>query len=445
MDSTPSQPSGLSPQPWTEAAPDRVDDGERQPSVRLRVDRLMRAERGLGASGGWRDPGVPAPGRGRILLVVSNPTTEQWLVSHLSSYETVVSESGLEALGRPDLATLDAVLLDGAGFAKTGAAGCRHLKEDPRLAEIPFVFALPNSAASSLQTCLDDGADEVVLMPCQPAELNIRLRSIIQLHRSLGALERKNFVLNEALADLCESEARLVQAEKLSMLGEMSAEIVHEINNPLNYSRTALHVLQSMAEDLEKEDREEFSEVISDILEGMDRVSHIVRDLRSFTPRGHTEMFEISLVSVVRSARRLLEDRLATLDYMEDVPGDLRVTGNENQLCQVFLNILKNGVEATEQGERSREEAEIRVWARDVGSWIELHFRDNGCGIAEPDLKQIFQPFFTRKAKGRGMGLGLSICTRILDEHRAGISVHSEVGGHTQFTIRFPRDHSCPA
>ena len=87
---------------------------------------------------------------------------------------------------------------------------------------------------------------------------------------------------------------------------------------------------------------------------------------------------------------------------------------------------------------RSPEAAEMRVWAREAGSWVELHFRDNGCGIPEAEQRRIFEPFFSNKGDGLGMGLGLSICGRILEEHRAKISVRSEVGRYTQFTIRFP-------
>lgn len=378
-------------------------------------------------------------GGGRILLLVSNPTAEQWFASQLPEFELVVAETGLEALARADLAAQDAVLVDGAGFPRAGAGLCRRLREDRRLGGIPFVVAVPGSLAGSLEACLAAGADEVLVMPCQPAELRVRMRNMIDLHRSVCALGRKNRILNEALSDLCESEAMLVQAEKLSILGEMSAGIVHEINNPLNYSRTALYVLRNLAEDLGEDRREEFREVIADITDGVDRVGHIVRDLRAFASPGAVQTAAVSLLGVVRTARRLLGDRLGTLRYREEIPEALRVRGNENQLCQVFLNILKNGVEATEGAARSRTEAEIRVWAEASRDAIELHFRDNGCGIPEADLGRIFQPFFSRKGTGKGMGLGLSICARILNEHRATLAVRSEPGSFTQFTIRFPQ------
>ncbi len=409
-------------------------------SVLRAVDGISEEDRGDRQL--WRN--LPSgPGRekvGQILIMTPSPGVPRDLLGQLTGFKTIVipMDEGLSV--PPEWREPDVILLDATQSAEGTAECCRSLRENEQLMDCPIVVALTPGTQPVLQECLEAGADEVLMTPCQPAELQVRLRNMMELHRNVAALGKKNHILNEALSDLCESEAMLVQAEKLSVLGEMSAGIVHEINNPLNYSATALFVLRSLVNDLDEEHREEFSEVIADIKEGMERVNHIVRDLRSFASRGTMETVELSLVSLVRTARRLLGDRLGTIGYKESIPEELRISGNENQLCQVFLNILKNGVEATELAGRSLEEAEVRVWTEVAGPWVDVHFRDNGNGIAPGDLKRIFEPFFSRKSKGKGMGLGLSICSRILDEHRARISVQSELGSHTQFTIRFPRE-----
>ena len=113
---------------------------------------------------------------------------------------------------------------------------------------------------------------------------------------------------------------------------------------------------------------------------------------------------------------------------------------NENQLCQVVLNMIKNGVEATEMAGRRLDEAEIRLTAWETEHAVVLAIRDNGCGIAPEDEKQIFEPFFSRKARGKGMGLGLSICRRIIEDHGGCIRVRSEPDCFTEFTLVFPNE-----
>lgn len=379
-------------------------------------------------------------GPGRLLLAFSSAATRDRLKAQLSEYEITVANDGPEALASRDLHQVDAILVDEALPPWGGPELCRRLQSDLSLAAVPVAIALSRESADGVEGALEAGAHEVLVKPFLPAEIRVRVRNLVQRRRSFKELETKNKILNEALSDLCESEAMLVQAEKLSVLGEMSAGIVHEINNPLNYSKTAMFVLQTLVKDLEGEMREEFEDVVGDISEGMERVGRIVRDLRAFATKGPIKTVELNLVSVVRTARRLLGDRLGTIRYMEDVPEELRVLGNENQLCQVALNILKNGVEATEMAGRSLDEAEVKVWAEEVGPHVELHFRDNGCGIPEADQARIFEPFFSRKSAGKGMGLGLSICGRILDEHNSEISIKSEAGKYTQFTIKFPQE-----
>ena len=259
-------------------------------------------------------------------------------------------------------------------------------------------------------------------------------------------LDQKAHELEQALQDLRANEARLLQAEKLSSLGRMSAGIVHEVNNPLNYAVTALHMLRSYADDLPEEERKDYAETVGDVEEGVGRVINIVSDLRSFTKGDVQQMGqEVCLVGVIEAARRLVSHDLRGIGFTVDVPEHFKVRGNDNQLCQVFMNFIQNASQAVKGVEGREGEPMITVSAREEpGDSILLTIRDNGCGISPEDIENIFDPFFTKRQVGEGMGLGLSICHSILKSHGARVEVESEPGRFTEFAMHFPSLDASP-
>jgi C4-dicarboxylate-specific signal transduction histidine kinase len=315
---------------------------------------------------------------------------------------------------------------------------CRLLRDREGFDLVPVVMVSREKEEARMRAAVEAGVDEVIFCPFTVTELWIRVRNMVRSRLYLRQVEEKNAILNNALADLKESEAMLQQAEKLTQLGEMSAGIVHEINNPLNYSHTAMFILRRMLEDLEGEQREEFEDVVGDIRDGLDRVNQIVKDLRAFATRSGDVSSELNLAGVVQTAVRLLGHKLSNISFECEVAEEILIRGNENQLCQVILNLIKNGVEATEMAKRGLENSCISVRAEETEEKVHLRIRDNGTGIDEKAKAQVFAPFFSTKGKGKGMGLGLSICVRIMEEHGGIISVDSEEGAFTEFTLTFP-------
>ena len=315
---------------------------------------------------------------------------------------------------------------------------CRLLRDREGFELVPVVMVSSEKKEERMRSAVEAGVDEVIFCPFTVTELWIRVRNMVRSRLYLRQVEEKNEVLNAALADLKESEAMLAQAEKLTQLGEMSAGIVHEINNPLNYSHTAMFMLGKMLEDLEGEQREDFEDVVGDIRDGLDRVNQIVKDLRAFATKSGDVSTELNLAKVVQTAVRLLGHKLSNISFDSEVAEEILIRGNENQLCQVILNLIKNGVEATEMANRSLEESCLSVIAEETEEKVHLRIRDNGTGISEEAKAKVFAPFFSTKGKGKGMGLGLSICVRIMEEHGGCISVDSEEGSFTEFTLSFP-------
>ncbi|NIP97295.1 MAG: GHKL domain-containing protein, partial [Akkermansiaceae bacterium] len=253
-------------------------------------------------------------------------------------------------------------------------------------------------------------------------------------------VEVKGQALNSALEEIKENEARLLEAEKMASLGRMSAGIVHEVNNPLNYAKTALHALHMYRDDVTAGEREDFEETVSDAEDGVNRVIRIVSDLRSFT-KGETIMHEeVRVAETIEMARRLVARDLRGIEFKASIPESLMVAGNSNQLCQVFVNVIQNSVQALEEKGDSSDQPRLDISCGEVqGGQVAVTFRDNGPGIAPEDLEQVFDPFFTRREVGEGMGLGLSICHQIVESHGGKIEVVSSPGEFTEFRVVLPR------
>jgi len=246
-------------------------------------------------------------------------------------------------------------------------------------------------------------------------------------------LAARNDELVETLNRLRETEAQLAQSEKLASIGRLGAGIVHEINNPLNYVKSAIFLLKKKGKLMPPELAESINRIAADIGEGVDRVSAIVSDLRTFAHPENRGCRPVDLYETSRKALRLLakeiSDRGVTL--VDEIPEGILAQADENYLIQILLNLVQNGLDALV----GREQATILLQARETATGIDLIVRDNGTGIPKEHLSKIFDPFFTTKEVGQGMGLGLSICFRLIQQMGGEVKIDTAVGSHTQFTL----------
>jgi two-component system sensor histidine kinase PhcS len=250
-------------------------------------------------------------------------------------------------------------------------------------------------------------------------------------------LAARNEELTATLKRLRETELQLDQSEKLASIGRLSAGIVHEINNPLNYVKSAIFLLKKKSKGLPEDVAESVNRIAADIGEGIDRVAAIVSDLRTFAHPENRGCRPVNLHEITRKALRLLNkeigDRSVTL--VDEVPEGLIAQGDENHLIQIVLNLLQNSLDALQ----GRAEPQILLKAVEQDSRVLLIVRDNGSGIPQANLAKIFDPFFTTKPVGQGMGLGLSLCYRMIQGMGGEVSVDTAEGSHTQFTISLAR------
>jgi C4-dicarboxylate-specific signal transduction histidine kinase len=267
-------------------------------------------------------------------------------------------------------------------------------------------------------------------------ELKTRLANLLltaQLERELHA---QNQVLESTLKQLRAAEAQLIQTERLSALGTLSAGIMHEINNPINFMLTAVHFLKSSVPDASSDAKD----TINDIEGGLKRIRDIIADLKGFAYGGaNTAKTECDPQKIVRTARRLLAHEIREdVQIEETVSPEAKLYGNENQLVQLLVNLIQNALQATVDNASKNKPCQIQIRAQPDATHFLFAIRDNGTGIAKENLSKVFDPFFTTKPVGEGMGLGLSISHTIVNQHQGEITVRSELGEFTEFTVRLP-------
>ena len=231
------------------------------------------------------------------------------------------------------------------------------------------------------------------------------------------------------ITHLKRAEERLVLAERLSSLGELTAGVAHELRNPLAGIKINTQVL-ARKKDLSETDRR----VLESTQEGIEKIQKIVEDMLHFARPKAAHFQEEDINEVIEKSLSVLQAKLRranislVFNWDEKVP---RVWIDLHQVQQVLINLMLNAIQAMEKGGTLT----LRAF-RENGGGVGVEIRDTGVGIPAANLKKIFDPFFTTKSEGTG--LGLSISMKILDNHRASLDVESEVGKGSVFTLHFP-------
>ncbi len=255
-----------------------------------------------------------------------------------------------------------------------------------------------------------------------------------------GELTAANARLTETLAELRQTQAQLVQSEKMAALGNLVAGLAHEINTPLgaitSNTDVVLRGLGKLAPDVPAR-RADVLRLVDDLLrtnaEACQRISAIVKNLKNFARLDEAEWKTADLRegmdSTLALVEHLLRGRIEIVREYGEVP---LIACHPGQLNQVFMNLLVNAIQAIEGP------GAIRVRLAVDGRDLRVDVEDTGSGIAPEHLARVFDPGFTTKGVGVGTGLGLAICHRIVAAHAGTITVRSQRGGGSTFSIRLP-------
>jgi len=265
--------------------------------------------------------------------------------------------------------------------------------------------------------------------------------------------------LQKALEELKTTQVQLIQSEKMASLGELTAGIAHEIQNPLNFvnnfSEVSSELLEEMNVEIEKGDFEEVKNIAADIKQNLEKINHhgkradsIVKDMlqHSRASSGQKEPTDINKLADeylrlayhgLRAKDKSFNVTIAT-DFDETI-GTINVIPQD--MGRVILNLITNAFYAVTEKKKSavdNYEPTVSIKTQKVGNNVEVNVKDNGNGIPKNVLDKIFQPFFTTKPTGQGTGLGLSLSYDVVKAHGGTINVETEDSNGTTFIISLP-------
>jgi signal transduction histidine kinase len=271
--------------------------------------------------------------------------------------------------------------------------------------------------------------------------------------------KKANLVLETTLTDLKATQSQLIQAEKMASLGELTAGIAHEIQNPLNFvnnfSEVSSELLQEMNEELNKGDIEEAKAISQDIKQNLEKINHhgkradaIVKGMlqHSRSSSGTKEPTDINKLADeylrlayhgLRAKDKSFNATMKT-DYDETI-GNIKIIPQD--MGRVILNLITNAFYATNEKKQQIGDGydpTVTVSTKKVGNTVEVSVKDNGNGIPQTALDKIFQPFFTTKPTGQGTGLGLSLSYDIVKAHGGELKVATKEGEGAEFCITLP-------
>lgn len=287
-------------------------------------------------------------------------------------------------------------------------------------------------------------------------------------------LQKSNDELNKTLVELKEAESQLVESEKMASLGQLTAGIAHEINNPINFVTSNVKPLKrdvdmlldminkveevsladssvedkksaidSLKRDLDFDYlKQEIDFLLNGINEGSSRTAEIVKGLRVFSRLDEDALKKADINEGIDSTLIIVNNTLAENITIEKNYGNLpAVECFPGKLNQVFLNIITNGLQAIKQRHGGTPEGKLEISTQQKDDKVIIKIKDNGTGMDENTKKKIFEPFFTTKDVGEGTGLGMSIVYKTIVKHNAKIDIDTEVGVGTEFTLTIPITH----
>ena len=422
------------------------------------------------------------------LLVVEDSRTQALRVQRTlekHGFRVTLAANGKEALTeleklRPALVISDIQMPEMDGYEL-----CHHIKSDAVMSELPVMLLTSLSAPRDIIRALECGADNFVVKPYEEDFLIARVHAVLEnsvlakvpdegkgmavefsgQHYVIDASRRQilnllmstyetaiktNEDLIQAHEELKATQAQLIQAEKLQSVGRLAAGVAHEVRNPLAIMEMGLGFLADRA------DAEDSRLIVGEMQEAIKRANAVITSLMDISSRGEHEMREGDIHAVIQKALAVLADELARgkVKVVQEFDPALPLSRMDApEIEQVFVNLITNALHAMPQGGALTIRTRVGTLdskdaAFDSGDRSGIRFRegekviivevsDEGAGITPENLGKVFDPFFSTKPTGRGMGLGLTVCRKLIELHHGAITVRNRPEGGVTATLMF--------
>ncbi|MEC4894776.1 MAG: response regulator [Oscillatoria sp. PMC 1051.18] len=438
----------------------------------------------------------------KILVVDDDFTTQLILEEALQSegYQVRVAQNGKDAWQIVQQWHPDSIVCDWMMPQMDGLSFCKLIKADPDLTTTFFILLTAREQVSDRVQGLDGGADDFLSKPIEIEELLARVRSGLRLQSLTRQLSQANLRLNQAFSELQQTQAKLVQSEKMFSLSKMVEGIAHEINNPITFIYSNLQYLEDYHRDLfellslyqqevtnpssfleEKLATVELDFLVSDLPKllmsmktGAERIRQIILSVRNFSRLSEEGLKKVDIHEGLDNTLLILQSRLSTANYrfirVVKEYGDLPlIECYPKEMNQVFWQIITNAIDALEEKQKAIEanyfwcQGKVKsksccpsseVSKEDVFDWIPtikistklldcerilIQIINNGLLLPVEIQDKIFEPFFTTKSIGKGKGLGLFISYQIVvEQHQGSLKTIATQEGGTEFQIELP-------
>lgn len=419
------------------------------------------------------------------ILIVEDDFISRKLLKNVlveMGHDVIEMENGAQAWDHLKKTPAKIVISDWMMPEMDGLELCRKIRNHSFKGYIYIIMLTAKDRKTDLVDVFNCGADDYIPKPFDSVELiarvmtGVRVVDLEERHITASSeIEAKNQKLESALKRLEDTQAQMLQSEKMASIGQLAAGVAHEINNPTGYVSSNLKTLVDYKEDiveliekyhdlmsqLESEEHrdtlseaikttveklkrfeddidieflmEDMADLIGDCREGTDRIKKIVIDLKNFAHPGDETVQLTDINNGLESTLNVVNNEIKYKAIVHKDFGDIpAVKAIPQQLNQVFMNILVNAAQAFDK------KGDIHIKTRAVEEIVEVTIADTGCGISPENITKIFDPFFTTKDVGKGTGLGMNIAYNIIHKHNGTIHVESELGKGTTFTIKLP-------
>ncbi|MEW6326038.1 MAG: hybrid sensor histidine kinase/response regulator [Thermodesulfobacteriota bacterium] len=366
------------------------------------------------------------------------------------------AQNGDEALRFiPDFSP-DLILLDIMMPGIDGYEVCRRLKSDSKTSNMMVLLVSARSALEDRLRGYEVGADDYIIKPYDPEELRAKVRILLRLKNAQDELR----ALNQNLEKLVEVETReLVKKERQAIIGQMVQGIVHNLRGPVTVVQARAGIACETARkllEISKDDPDNLQKLVEKVIHNLDRLSEAVDKtdllINSLLAKGRQEAAgerqRLNLNDIIVQEIKFLDADMdlkhGVKKYLNLDPSIPDLYGTYSDFSQVAYNLIKNASEAMQNSQKK----ELSISTRHDDENIYIIFQDTGSGISPDDLGRIFDPFFTTKpgrqtdnaGEPTGTGLGLYTCSQLMKYYGGEISVQSNLGTGTTFTIIIPKN-----